>query len=632
MKAAAARPRSRLLLSLGVVLAVGAAALAAPAVAGAAGDFALLSADVGVDVQPDGSLGVSERLEVAFSGDFHFGYRDIPLREGESLAAASVAEEGSAYRQGSRTDLSPGPVGTFGVARHGEGVRIVWYFDARDEIRAFTVSYTLRGVAVGYDDVVDVDLQVWGDQWDVPLGRLAAVATAPGRILRAWGKPVWVRGDVELAGRRAILRALDVPARQLVELRALVPRSAFSSTAGMRVERGTALGRIVAGERADADRYARDRRRIDALKAHPLRTGLAALALATLPALLAIGAVFWLFGRERGTGYDREYEQEPPTETAAALVPTLLRQGGTAGSYEFTATLFDLVRRGLYQARAVTSERPTWAGLRSESVADLELGPGRAVTLAPWEDPVADVVDAVLDGGTERLSRFRDRIEAERASMAPRFERFQKAVAREAKERSWFRSAGAVPLAVAAILFAAAGGALLALASEGWRPVYPRYADVLLAGLGACLLMDGALGGATLLLGRRAWRRRTKDAQLEAERWGAFRRYLADFPRLAEAPPATLELWERYLVYGIAFGIADRVLQGAQLHMPEALHETSSIYWISPTGDLGSGATSLSIGDLAAGFGDALAPPGSGAGGSGGGFSGWGGGGGGGFG
>jgi hypothetical protein len=60
--------------------------------------------------------------------------------------------------------------------------------------------------------------------------------------------------------------------------------------------------------------------------------------------------------------------------------------------------------------------------------------------------------------------------------------------------------------------------------------------------------------------------------------------------------------------------------------MPEALHDQSSIYWISPSPDLGSGASALAIGDLASGFGSALSPPGS----SGGGFSGGGGGGGGG--
>ena len=49
--------------------------------------------------------------------------------------------------------------------------------------------------------------------------------------------------------------------------------------------------------------------------------------------------------------------------------------------------------------------------------------------------------------------------------------------------------------------------------------------------------------------------------------------------------------------------------------MPAALHDQSSIYWISPTGDLGSGPTSLAISDLSAGFGSALAPPSSGSGG-----------------
>jgi uncharacterized membrane protein len=577
-------------------------------------------------VQPDGSLGVSERLEVAFSGDFHFGYRDIPLRPGEALVQASVVERGVAYAQGQKTDLEPGPLRTFGVTRHGDGMRIVWYFDARNETRAFTVSYTLTGVAVAYDDVVDVNLMVWGDQWDEPLGRLVAIENAPGRILRGWGKPVWVRGDVELSGSRAALRAVSVPSNQFVELRTLVPREAFSSTSGMRVARGNAFDRIVAEEQADAEAYARDRERIDDWASHPLRTIGVLAALALLPALAVIGAIFWIFGRERRTAYDREYEQEPPTDTAAALVPTLLKQGGTPGSYEFTATLFDLIRRGVYKAEATTTERPIWAGLRSETVADLELSPGTRDGLTPWEAAVADVVDGVLDGGSERLSRFRGQIEDERESMSTRFERFQSAVGGEVDRRKWFRSIGALVLVAGILLFGAAGAALGWLALDGWRSVYPRFWDVVLIAVAACLLVGAALLLAALLFARRLWRRRTKAGQTEAERWEAFRRYLTDFPRLHEAPPATLALWERYLVYGIAFGIAERVLQGAQLHMPEALHQASAIYWISPTGDLGSGATSLSIGDLAAGFGDALAPPNSGAGGGGGGFSGGGGG------
>src|SRR5262249_41526179 len=162
----------------------------------------------------------------------------------------------------------------------------------------FTVSYTLRGVAVAYNDVVDVDVNVWGDQWSEPLDRLVGVETAPGKIQRAWGHPVWVRGGVELVGTRAPLRAVDVPPHQVVELRTLIARSAFSSTAGMRVARGNAFQRIVAEEAADADRFKRDHDRIDALKAHPLRTGLVVLLLAIIPALIVIALVFWFMGRE----------------------------------------------------------------------------------------------------------------------------------------------------------------------------------------------------------------------------------------------------------------------------------------------------------------------------------------------
>ena len=130
-------------------------------------------------------------------------------------------------------------------------------------------------------------------------------------------------------------------------------------------------------ERADAAAYERDHDRIDHAKRHPWRyAALRAAARRSCPALLVVALVYCVFGRERATGYDREYEQEPPTDTEPALVPTLLRQGGEAGSFEFTATLFDLIRRGVYTAKPVTTERKIWGGLRHEEVADLELSAG----------------------------------------------------------------------------------------------------------------------------------------------------------------------------------------------------------------------------------------------------------------
>ena len=346
------------------------------------------------------------------------------MRDGESLDQVTVSEGDVVYRSGACTELGcAGTPGTFGIEPRSGAVRIVWHYSALNEQRTFRLGYRLRGVAVAHDDVVDVNLQVWGGEWEVGLGQLTAVLNAPGDISRAWGHPVGVRGDVTLDGRRASLRALGVPAGQFVELRALIPRRVFTSTDGMRVEPGPGLDAIVAEERDDAAAYERDRGKIDDAKANLGATLAKLLAFALLPALAVIAFVWLRWGREQRTGYDREYEQEPPTETQPALVTALLAQGGTPGSLEFTATLFDLIRRGRYRDEPVTTERKIWGGLKTQQVADLELSLGDVdAPVETFEAPVARVVDSILADGPERLSLFRDRIEDDRTENAKRFD------------------------------------------------------------------------------------------------------------------------------------------------------------------------------------------------------------------
>ena len=155
-------------------------------------------------------------------------------------------------------------------------------------------------------------------------------------------------------------------------------------------------------------------------------------------------AIWLLFGRERATGYDREYEQEPPSDEAPAIVPPLLRQGTEPGSLEFTATLFDLIRRGYYVREASDDREEDVAGLRTEQVADLELSPGNAeIELTEFEEPVAKVFDNIVDDGPELLSKMRDRIETTRTSNSKRFQKFKEQVSEEIGSRRWYVGAGA---------------------------------------------------------------------------------------------------------------------------------------------------------------------------------------------
>src|SRR5690606_4350242 len=114
---------------------------------------------------------------------------------------------------------------------------------------------------------------------------------------------------------------------------------------------------------------------------------------------------------------------------------------------------------------------------------------------------------------------------------------------------------------------------------------------------------------------------------LEAARWEAFRRYLTDFSRLEEAPVISLDLWDRYLVYAIAFGVAEEVLEQARLHAPPELEQTSSIYWYGNYGYSGGSTQNAFAGITSALSGACVPPPSSSGSGGGGGFSGGGGGG-----
>ncbi|MGZ8707378.1 MAG: DUF2207 domain-containing protein, partial [Gaiellaceae bacterium] len=450
--------------------------------AAAAKSYSLPTATVVVRIQPDGSLSVREEITFDFSGPFSGAYRDIPLRAGESIDDVTVGEGASRYAPGGKTELGSNDTpGTFGVTRLGSGLRIVWHYAAGDEERTFAVSYRFRGLAVAYDDVVDVDLRVWGDQWPAGLGELHATMQLPGATelspsYRVWGSPAWVRGVVTRLPTGALLRAALIPPHQFVEQRVVFPRSILSSTAGAQVRGGNGLRNIVAEELASQRSYERDRKHIDDAKQHIGRTIVYLLLLGLGPALALIVLIGLVYGRERKTGYDREYEQAPPSDVEPALVPPLLRQGKAPGSNEFTATLFDLIRRGRYKTRPVTTERKIWGGLRQEDVAALEITSGdSSVKLTAFEKPVAEVIDSVVGGEGERLSEFRDRIEQDRAKNSERFTSFKENVSSGIDARRWYLSGGRGVLAVGFGAFVLAAALLLSIGIEGFRSAAPRW-------------------------------------------------------------------------------------------------------------------------------------------------------------
>jgi hypothetical protein len=90
--------------------------------------FELPRATATANVQPDGSVLVTENITYDFSGSFEGGYREIPLESGMSVTDVSVSENGKEYAPGASAELgSSGAPDTFGTADLGDAYRIVWH-------------------------------------------------------------------------------------------------------------------------------------------------------------------------------------------------------------------------------------------------------------------------------------------------------------------------------------------------------------------------------------------------------------------------------------------------------------------------------------------------------------------------
>ena len=598
------------------------ALLVVPVTPAVAKSFHIAGADVAVEVESDGSLLITEIISFDFSGSFSGAYRDIPLKAGETFELVSISDELVTYTPGGCPQLGcSSPAGSYGLEELPGLARIVWHHASSDELRTFTLVYRLRGAITVYDDVADLNLKVWGDQWSVRADQIDArvllpTGASPGEV-RVYGHPYGVSGETSLGEDQVspTLRANDVPAYQFVEIRVLFPPALLSSTGEASAIGGNGLDFILDEE----ERWAEEANEARGAARGGLITG--ALVFVGLVGGLG-GLVYHMYGKEPRVTFDREYEQQPPSELTPAEVGALVSQGSVTEK-QFTATLFDLIRQGVIGAEQSQIERATWAGMRRETISDLVLSlTGKQVELTEYEQSVLTVMERALAEGPRPLHELNDAIRDDRTENAETYQSFRDQVLAAVRRAGLLDDSGhtvswLVRIAVVVGVFAA----MFVLGkSAAERPRGSAFVTLVVAGM-----IAGAVVLFVLLSFRRVRTRRTPEGALGAARWIAFRNYLKDFSRLEDAPPISLALWDTFLVYGITFGVAQQVLEQARLVAPQELEQVSALYWYGNYG-YGGGYTQNAFVGLESALSGAFTPPSSGSGG-GGGFSGGGGGG-----
>jgi uncharacterized membrane protein len=660
-----ARLAGGLLAAAALASALG-AGLAAPAGAQEDGpDLEIEAFDVEATVNPDGSMDVTERLSIDFAEEANGGTRDIP--RGDYRIVDFRVTEGGEVR-----DLAPG----FDDPNTGE----VRWFGSADHSKVigdhtYQLDYTVLDAAEVFPDVGVLNWKFVGSGFP-DLGRVRIDVTMPGdgTDLRAFAHGD-LRGVVIPEGNTVHLRVIDNPAGSEVEARIVVPSSVFT----VPPSGAPALEQILAEEgefaaeanaaRAEAARAyaaevargrepgcdeesspALDRRcgELDALlreagdplAGEPLSLEDADRFLAIVAARRAIieevdriqaerrarianvaapvvaalaGSAWFLLWLRVGKEPDRpadigDYWREVPEESPAVVAA--IDDWGVVDAKAFSSTVIDLAQRGWL----TIVESPDGDGhhfIRSQQTTD-EL---------PLRDYESKVLWRLFEDGRPSISQdaLIDEAKADRNGSAAWMGEFKGLVKADYDRQGFQQRQGCLPwLAHVGILLVLALTVLACIALGAW------------IGLAVAAVALVVVLGCSGLLRRRTERGARKHAEV-----GGLKAFLRDFSLVDDVPVGHLALYERYLVYAVALGVADRLIAGLRMRFPElADPDNGFAVWYVPVVHGGGGqsltgmdklASLGSVGAFADGLSSATAsafsPPSSSSGG-GGGFSG----------
>jgi len=538
----------------------------------AAKDFFFPEIRIDIAVATDGSFVVDEFRTFAFEGEFSWASLWIPLkveRQGRTYAAG--IEDFAVYEGPTRLESE--------FKERGGRFEAKWFFSARDEQRTFRIHYRIRGGIRGSAETTELYWQPIGSGWEKPASLAVIKVSLPAPVSDV--SELLVYGHGPLSGNSEVVDlqtvTFTVPnlaAGQEVEIRVAWPAGMVAAVSDESIAVAS-IREEEAGFVADTiSRSIQSSRRSAWWEKTTEKFAFVFLGGFFAFPLLWLIAFFFSWrrqGREYAFDDIPEYVREPPSDLAPALVDLLRWQGATVSPAAFTATIFDLARRGFIEIEDRTEEKKGLFGPKFTTAALLTIkkNPGPGDRILPFEQDVLGLLGVI---GSNDPSSGVAALAAAFGGSAKAFERFRR-----------IRSGAEHPIS------SLAGTSLMSTDLTSWMTKNPmkfrtwfqawiksvkaegknrefvepaslkRQKHFIIAAippgiltLNPFLALEAALLAPKLKRSSFAWAR-------ENAMWKGLKKFLNDFSDFKELPPEAYRLWERYLVFGILFGSAHKI-------------------------------------------------------------------------
>ncbi len=557
-------------------------ALAIPHVA-LAKDYTMGPVDIAATVSTDGSMAVSEQRTYDFDGDYTYVYWDIDASSVQGVNVTGVGSvDGSVSAYTETTDASSTsshPSGYYYVENEANSiVRVYAYFRASSTKVTLQLDYTVTGAVTAWADTGELYWKYVGSNWDKSASDITMTLTLPvaqgqtvvaGDNVRAWGHGP-LDGDVTFNSNGTIsFTCPAVSSNTYLEARVAFPVDWLT---GMTPSSTSQLDSIITEETGYADTANAQRTQARIL----VWGGIALAIVLSLLSLILVIRGYLKYGREYKPKFQDEYLREMPSDDHPAVLGALWRWGDPTDQ-DFTATLMRLTDQREIKLEKVQVEQPGVFG--SKLVDDFLLSRTDASRPVDSIDAAAyDLLFTTIAQGADHLyfSQIKAFGKANPQEFIDAMDAWKGEVGAQALVKDFFEQKGATRFVTYGIW-----GVALGVLAVGMAFVTSSFIPAIV-GIPCAI--------AIIVIARRMKRRSPAAAETYA-RCVALKRWLTDFSALDESIPTDVELWDKFMVMAVVFGVADEVIKQMSIKVPEVLADPGFAYtymWVYPWVGMGS--------------------------------------------
>ena len=540
----------------------------------------LKNLDFQVQINDDGSMNVVETWDIKVS-DTNTLYKTFIKDDTKysSIMDVSVKDitkgENNIFNSASKWEYHL-PKGYFFAGTNNKGENeIAWGVSIESTTRKqYLISYRVNDVIRKYNDCAELYWQFLGNEFEISANKITGTIKLPANVqhledLKVWGHTKYLNGEVKVVSSDTVEFNLNnYKSKNYVEVRLAMPTYLFEKVSSENISQEEKLDDIIKEETewANEANARRDRR----------NKNFKLLILATILVNTSIGIMFSKKIKKNKQFLEKnpnilpeqqlEYYRELPDKEETPLEAVFILKTGYKQSClpnVFSATILNFALKGYIR---IEQEGKTIKILLNKIKTD---------ELTGDEKKVLEILRAASNNNELTMAELEKYIKNYPSKLMNLNSTFEKVSKTQASEKGKFdtnrfnkqivyaeKNVGYIFILIIIII--------ASIFTIGYA--YKNVQGMLITCTIISLAFFIVVTIINLILNMKittSFNGFTQKGINEQEQWKAFKKYMEDFSYLDEKEVPELVLWEKYLVYATAFGIADKVLKQLKVKYPE---------------------------------------------------------------